>query len=409
MKRIRVWTIILFILFLLPVNIYSLDFDIYSKNAILYNTKENKIMYEKNSTDKVSIASLTKITTGIVALENIKNLDDKVTLTEKDFEGLAEANAAVAGFRIGQEVTYRDLMYGLLLPSGADAAQALTRNISGSNEKFVKLMNEKAKELKLENTHYANPTGLDDPNNYSTVKDVFTVFQYALNNEDFKEMVTTMTYVTSDGSITFKSTFTKAAALSIDYIKGGKTGTTGDAGLCLASIANYDNTDFILITTGAKYVRGSLNNFVDHKMIYEFVRANYDYQEVVNPEDVLVTLKTEYLKEDTIDFKSPKKIVMYLDKDFNKKKLFYKYSGTKVITRKNKNGEKLGKVDIIYDKEKLASIDIVLKDKPRFSIIKYLLAHKLIVGIVLLVLIIFIFRTKKHKKIKIKVKKKKRR
>ncbi len=408
MKRIRIWTIILLCLFI-PINVYGLDFDINSKNAILYNTKEDKVMYEKASTDKVSIASLTKITTAIVALENIKDLDEKVTLTYKDFEGLIEANASVAGFRIGQTVTYRDLLYGLLLPSGADAAQALTRNISGSNEKFVELMNAKAKELKLENTHYANPTGLDDPNNYSTVKDVFTVFKYALNNKDFKKMVTTMTYVTSDGSITFKSTFTKAAALSIDYIKGGKTGTTGDAGLCLASIANYDNTDFIFVTTGAEYVRGSFNNFMDHKKVYEYVRDNYDYQEVVNPDDALVTLKTEYLKEDTIDFKSPKKIVLYLDKEFNKKKLFYKYSGTKVVTRKNKNGEKLGKVDIIYDKEKLASVDIILKDKPRFSIIKYLLAHKLMVGIVLLFLLVFIFRIKKRKKIKIKIKKKKRR
>ena len=404
MKRIRILTIILLSLFI-PINMYSLDFDIYSKNAILYNTKEDKVMYEKNSTDKVSIASLTKITTAIVALENIKDLDEKVTLTKADFKGLAEANASVAGFRIGQEVTYRDLLYGLMLPSGADAAQALTSNISGSNDKFIDLMNEKAKELKLENTHYANSTGLDDSNHYSTVKDVLKVFKYALKNEEFKKIITTSKYTISDESMTFRSTLSKASALDIEYIKGGKTGTTGDAGLCLATLANYDDTDFILVTTGAE---DKLGNFLDHKEIYEYVRDNFDYTEVVNKKDILVTLPTKYLKEDTIDFTGDKNINMYLENDFDKNNLKYKYTGIKLITRKNKEGEKLGKVDIYYDKDKLATVDIILKDKPKFSIVKYLLDHKLLVGIVLLLLVI-IFSKKKQKKIKIKVKKKKRR
>lgn len=404
MKRIIILTIILLSLFI-PINIYSLDFDIYSKNAILYNTKEDKVMYEKNSTDKVSIASLTKITTAIVALENIKDLDEKVTLTRADFKGLAEANASVAGFRIGQEVTYRDLLYGLMLPSGADAAQALTSNISGSNDKFIDLMNDKAKELKLENTHYANSTGLDDSNHYSTVKDVLKVFKYALKNEEFKKIITTSKYTISDGSMTFRSTLSKASTLDIEYIKGGKTGTTGDAGLCLATLANYDDTDFILVTTGAE---DKLGNFLDHKEIYEYVRDNFDYTEVVNKKDILVTLPTKYLKEDTIDFTGDKNINMYLENDFDKNNLKYKYTGIKLITRKNKEGEKLGKVDIYYDKDKLATVDIILKDKPKFSIVKYLLDHKLLVGIVLLLLVI-IFSKKKQKKIKIKVKKKKRR
>lgn len=404
MKRIRILTIILLSLFI-PINIYSLDFDIYSKNAILYNTKEDKVMYEKNSTDKVSIASLTKITTAIVALENIKDLDEKITLTSADFKGLVEANASVAGFRIGQEVTYRDLLYGLMLPSGADAAQALTSNISGSNDKFIDLMNDKAKELKLENTHYANSTGLDDSNHYSTVKDVLKVFKYALKNEEFKKIITTSKYTISDGSMTFRSTLSKASTLDIEYIKGGKTGTTGDAGLCLATLANYDDTDFILVTTGAE---DKLGNFLDHKEIYEYVRDNFDYTEVVNKKDILVTLPTKYLKEDTIDFTGDKNINMYLENDFDKNNLKYKYTGIKLITRKNKEGEKLGKVDIYYDKDKLATVDIILKDKPKFSIVKYLLDHKLLVGIVLLLLVI-IFSKKKQKKIKIKVKKKKRR
>ena len=409
MKRIKILTIILFLFCLVPINIDALEFDIYSNNAVLYNTKEDKIMYDKNSKEKVSIASLTKITTSIVALEHIKNLDEKVVLTYKDFEGLAEANAAVAGFKVGQEVTYRDLLYGLLLPSGADAAQALTRNISGSNEEFIKLMNDKAKELKLENTHYVNPTGLDDPNHYSTVNDVLTVFKYALNNKDFKEMITTLSYTTSDGSLTFRSTLNTAKGLDMEYLKGGKTGTTGDAGLCLATLANYDKTDFILVTAKAEYST-TPRNFLDHKTIYEYVRDNYDYKDIVSKGDKLVTLKTEYLKEDSITFKSPKTIKLYLDKSFKKADVKYKYSGKKIITHKMKKGEKLGKVDIYYQKDKLGSIDIILKDKPKFSLKKYLLDHKLIVIIIIVLIILLLIKPKKKKKrrkIKIKVKKKK--
>ena len=392
-----------------PISIRALDFDIYSNNAILYNTKEDKVVYEKNSKEKISIASLTKITTGIVAIENIKDLDEKVTITNDDFKGLYEANAALAGFKVGQEVTYRDLLYGLMLPSGAEAARCLERTVAGSEEDFIKLMNAKAKELKLENTHYTNPTGLDDSNHYSTASDVLKIFKYALDNKEFKEIITTKKYTTSDKSITFRSTLSKLNNLNMDYVLGGKTGTTEDAGLCLATIANYDNTDFILVTAKAEYSRTSPRNFLDQKEIYEYIRDNYDYMEVVNKKDVLVTLPTKYLKEDEIEFTSDKNIKMYLENTFNKKDLKYKYIGEKIITHKMKKNQKIGRVDIYYQNNILTSVDIKLKDKPRLSIIKYLWGHKLIVGLIIL-LIIFIPKKKKKKKrrIKIKVKKKRR-
>ncbi len=407
MKRISIMTIILMILFI-PMSIRALDFDIYSNNVILYNTKENKVVYEKNSKEKISIASLTKITTGIVAIENIKDLDEKVTITNDDFKGLYEAHAALAGFKVGQEVTYRDLLYGLMLPSGAEAARALERTVAGSEEEFIKLMNTKAKELKLENTHYTNPTGLDDNNHYSTASDVLKVFKYALKNKEFKKIITTKKYVTSDKSVTLKSTLSRLNTLDMDYVLGGKTGTTDNAGLCLATLANYDNTDFILVTTGAEYSRTSPRSFLDQKEIYEYIRDNYDYQEVVNKKDVLVTLPTKYLKEDEIKFTSDKNIKMYLENNFNKKDLKYKYIGEKIITHKMKKNQKIGRVDIYYHNNKLTTVDIKLKDKPRLSIIKYLWGHKLIVGIILLIIIFIPKNKKKRRKIKIKVKKKRR-
>lgn len=401
MSRVKI--IITFILLLFSIEkVYALEFDIYSNNAILYNMKENNILYEKNSTEKISIASLTKITTAIVALENIKNLDDKVVLTNEDFQGLYEANAAVAGFSVGEEVTYKDLLYGLLLPSGADAALALTRNISGSTDGFIKLMNDKAKELKLENTHYENPTGLDDEEHYSTVKDVLTVFKYALENDDFKTIITSSKYTTSDNKLTFYSTLNKMKNLNMDYIQGGKTGTTADAGLCLATIANFDETDFLLVTAKAEYSKTEPRNFQDHKTIYEYVNDKFDYQEIVNKKDCLVTLKTKYLKEDEIKIYSKKNQLRYLENTFNKEKIKYQYTGIQTITSKMKKGQKLGQVKIYYEDKLLGTEDIILTEKPHFSIQKYLFGHKIEVSIIVLLSISIFFIKKKNNNKRVK-------
>ena len=167
--------------FVFTTNILALEIN--SSNAVVYNLNEDEIVFEKNSNEVISIASLTKIMTTIVAIENIKNLDEKVTIKSRDFVTLYEEGASLAGFEVGQTVTYRDLLYGTFLPSGAEATQALAFNLTGSIESFVELMNQKATEIGLTNTHFANTTGLDNKDNYSTVVDVAKLLKYALKND----------------------------------------------------------------------------------------------------------------------------------------------------------------------------------------------------------------------------------
>ena len=401
--------LIIFILLFLPLFVYAEDFTISSQHAILYNLNDDKVIYDKDSNEKTSIASLTKITTAIVAIENIKDLDSKVTITKDDYQGIYEANLATAGFQVGEEVTYRDLLYGLLLPSGAEAAQALANNIAGGNSEFVELMNKKAKELKLKNTHYTNTTGLDDNNHYSTAKDVATVFKYAINNKDFKEIIESSKYTTSNKRLTLSSSVSRniqSNNLGIDYILGGKTGTTEDAGLCLATIAKENKVNYLLVTTGVP-IDNRGEQFQDHKIIYDYFINNYAYHNVVNKKDLLTSIKTLYIKQDKINFYAPKIITMYLNNSFSKDKLKYKYHGKDLITTKMKKGEKLGKVDIYYENKLLTTIDIILQEKPKLDIIKFLNGHKISI-IVLLLIIILIVLIRRKKKIKIKVKKKKR-
>lgn len=411
MKKIKLLLLLLIMSFCINVN--AVEFELNSNHAILYNLNDNTVLYEKNSTDKTSIASLTKIMTGIVAIENIDNLDEKVKLTNADFKGLREANLATAGFRVGEEVTYRDLLYGLMLPSGADAAQALTRLIAGSIDNYMNLMNQKAVELGLKNTHFVNPTGLDAEGHYSTVEDVGTLFQYAIKNEEFLNIIKTKKYTTSNGRITFTSTIEKSKdryGLSMDYVLGGKTGTTGDAGYCLATIANYNGVDYMLVTAKTIFPSTQPLNYQDAKTVYEYFMNNYAYHNVLAKGDKLVSIKTLYAKKDKVDFYSDEELEMYLENTYDKEKIIYKYTGIDEIPYDMEVGTKLGKVELYNGDTLLTTVEINLEEEMEFDLIKFLSINRVavisILVIILLVIISLVCIIKKlNKKKKVKIKK----
>lgn len=388
-----IFLLLSFFCFLFPVQ--AIDLETYSKNILLYNLDENTVLYEKSSDEKIAIASLTKLMTAVVAIENISSLDQKVKLTAKDFEGLMEANASVAGFRMGQNPTYRDLLYGLLLPSGADAALALARNVAGSREHFVEMMNEKAKELGLINTHFVNETGLDAKNHYSTLKEVAILFQYALKNEELSKIIKSDRYTMSDRSFTVRSSISKNIkrySLSMDYLLGGKTGTTDAAGLCLASIASNNGTNYMLITARAPYDKKAPYHFYDAKTIYEYFMSHYENKKVIESGEILLTLATQYAKEDKVNFKAKEDILKYVPKSFDKKDLVYTYDGVDTISYKNKVGEKLGILQIKYKDDLVFKIDIVLEQELSFDLMKYVKDHLIsMIGLFIALSVSFIF------------------
>ena len=168
-------------------------FDITSKNVILYNLDDKNVIYEKDSNEKVEIASLTKIMTTLVAIENISNLDKDVVITSEVFRGIEDYSQA--GLSIGDKVTFKDLLYGIMLPSGADCVKAVILNMGKSNDEFVKLMNDKAKEIGLKNTNFDNAIGMDSDDNYSTAGDIAKLLIYALDNETFKNIYRVLYYL----------------------------------------------------------------------------------------------------------------------------------------------------------------------------------------------------------------------
>ena len=230
-----------------------------SPYAVLMQVRGGRVIGEINGDQQMYPASMTKIMTTIVAIENLKDLDQEITLTNEMFEGLYEQDATQAGFQPGETVRAIDLLYGVMLPSGAECCIALADTISGSEADFVALMNEKAAKLGMSGTNFCDTTGLHDANHYSTAKDIAVLLKYALRNDTFRKIIespyhsTPATNIHPDG-ITFYSTMFKNLSDTVvtdGQIMGGKTGYTGEAGHCLASFAEIDGTEYILVTGGA--------------------------------------------------------------------------------------------------------------------------------------------------------------
>lgn len=381
---------------ILTIKVNAIDLNISSKTAILYNLDNGEILYEKNADEKVSIASLTKIMTALVTLDNISDLDKQVVLIDSDFEGLVEANAVTAGFTKGEIVTYKDLLYGLLLPSGADAAKALARNVAGSEENFIKMMNDKVKELNLKQTNFSTVIGLDDENNYSTARELSLIFKEALKNNDFKTIIQTKKYTSSDGKITFKSTIQSNAQkfnIDVPYILGGKTGTTTDAGLCLATIAKANNVNYMLVTTGALYDKKAPHHIEDAKIIYDYFINNYGNQKIVNKNISFKTIKTKYTDKTTLKLYPNDNVIMYLKNDYNENDIKYVYQGKEELTPLNKKGQTIGTLKIYYQDKLVDTQKITLQEDLNFNIQSFLKQNAIpiisIISTILLVLIIF--------------------
>ena len=252
-----------------------------SSSAILIQLSEDTVLMEKNSEDKIYPASLTKMMTAIVAIENLPDLKEEIKLTDSMFQGLYEADASMAGFQPGEEVRAIDLLYGAILPSGAECCIGLADRIAGTEQIFVEMMNQKADELGMDNTHFENVTGLHNENHYTTVKDLAILLSYALQNDIFREIFTSSCHYTpptnkhSDGITLYSTMFEKLDNQNLidSEIIGGKTGYTNEAGLCLASLAKVGGQEYILISVGANGDHNSEQyNISDALTVYSNIR-----------------------------------------------------------------------------------------------------------------------------------------
>ncbi len=302
--------LVLFIMLLMPLNVWALEFpEINSGKAIVYDLTGDEVLYEKNSNELTSIASLTKILTSMTAIEEINNLDEQVTVTKQMLSGIY-FNATRAGLKENDIVTYRDLLYAALLPSGADATNVLAYALAGDVNSFVLEMNDLATRIGMSNTVVKNPIGLDASGQYSTLNDVLILLKYALNNKVFREVFTTRTYTLTNG-LEVKSTlrgYEEKLNIDTSRILGSKTGTTDNAGLCLASLFNFEDHEMVIITTNAP-LNNKFLNLEDHLNLINFIDNNYVIERPIvdTKEEVkeIVGEKHEYNYQDEYDSNYP--------------------------------------------------------------------------------------------------------
>lgn len=231
-----------------------------AKAAIIIDKQNNTVVAERNSHEKMYPASTTKIMTLIVAAEHLKDLDDTFTMTYEITDPLFVAEASVAGFLNDEVITVRDLFYGTVLPSGADAAMGLAIMTAGSEKAFVEMMNEKVAQLGLEGTHFTNVVGLHDVNNYSTAYDMAVILDTALQDDFCKKILSTYQYTTSktpqnpDGILLSNTIFEYMYGTEpgTATILGGKTGFVNESGYCIASYGecNSNGNEYIVVTMG---------------------------------------------------------------------------------------------------------------------------------------------------------------
>lgn len=256
-------------LYPLPYKINDSDIDIDSKSAIAFDAETDFVLYEKRSKEKMPIASLTKIMTALVALEN-NNLDDIVAISENAFK----AEGKKEGLEAGEKIKLNDLFKMMLVSSNNIAATALAEHTSGNTNDFVSLMNKKAQELGLKDTVFYNPTGLDQENkNVSTAYDIAQLVDYSLDKPLLWEYskIQYITLNSLDGKTKHRIKNTNLLVRRLENIIGGKTGFTEEAGECLALITENPQKKSRIVTI----VLNANDRFLQTEKLINWVFGSY--------------------------------------------------------------------------------------------------------------------------------------
>lgn len=286
--------------------------EIYSPSALLMDANSGKILFEKNINEKRYPASLTKIMTAIIILENCK-LDE---IAEVSYNAVMSISMGyvTANLQIGEELTIEQLLYVLMVGSSNDAAIVLAEHLSGSVDEFAKLMNEKAIELGCTNTNFVNPNGAHDSNHFSTARDLAIISRYAMKNEEFRKLVSTTSYklpatnkyerddrlFTTTNSLLIINNNARSDNYYYKYAIGIKTGFTTPAGNCLIAAANKGDLELITVILGSGETKEGLSQrYLDTKSLFEYGYDNYFLRKIANSGGTIQTINIKNATRDT--------------------------------------------------------------------------------------------------------------
>ena len=336
------------------VNAYSSS----ATSTTLIDTASNRTIYANNENEIRSVASISKIMTAILAIESNKLNDDVII---KDY--VSKAYGSGIYIKIGEKLKLIDLVYGLLLRSGNDAALAIANTVSDSEEEFVNLMNKKAKELNMKDTTFNNPSGLDGKvmkGNFSTSHDMAILMSYCMKNETFRKITKTSSYKLNTNMNNYYWVNKNKLLRNYKYANGGKTGFTEIAKRTLITSAKKGNTELVAVTLNDG------NDFSDHKKLYEEAFKEYKTIKII---------KKGYIQ--IPDEKFYKNVKFYVKEKFNytindRDEILIKYILDEKF--KYKNNDVVGKLEVYNKKSKIFDTDIYIKiKKKKIDVIEYML------------------------------------
>ena len=261
-----------------------------SRAAIVFDRETGTVLYEKNAYTKIAMASTTKIMTAILTIESGK-LSDTVEVSKK----AASIGGSVLGLKTGDKISLNDLLYGLMLRSGNDAAVQIAEYLGGSVEGFADMMNQKAKELNLINTHFVTPHGLDNPEHYTTAYELAVLTDYAMNNKTFAKIVNTKQCSISINGNQKSLNNTNELLGVLNGVNGVKTGFTNNAGRCLVTSITRDNWSVICVVLGADTKKFRTKDSIS---LIEYTYKNF---ERYNIEDVICKKFEDWKSENIIN------------------------------------------------------------------------------------------------------------
>lgn len=371
MKRLFVFLLLVILLSAVIPLASAETIDINAKAALLIAPEGEVTLYEKNIHEKLYPASLTKIMTALVILKKA-SLDDVVTVTD---EALADfdPDGSNCKLKVGEQMPMRDMLHCILVASANDACSAVAHHISGSEEDFAALMNEEAKALGCENTHFVNSHGLQNPEHYTTAADMYLITREAIKSPEFLEICNTATLKVPATNMSDERVFyTTNHLISInqrpEYIyhpaKGIKTGHTSDAGYCLVSSAEQNGMYLISVVLGAKKDAdtGLIGSFTETKRLFEWGFSNFEHRTLVKSGEPVTEVKVKLARDvDYVKLVNEGSIETLLPKDAKQEdikrdvKVFDKDGVTAPVAK----GDVLGEMTVTYDGREYGKLSLI--------------------------------------------------
>lgn len=369
-KILPLLLILIMLCFSIPANAYQINgFEMHHEAGLIVSLDTNTVIYSKNADKKMYPASITKLMSALVMVDEISDLEGTViTYTKEANYQILGTGSVVLNLKIGEEMTADDMLAALLISSCGDVAYAIAEHVGGSTEGFVRLMNEKAQELGMDNTVFTDPVGLHDDDHYTTANDIFKMAVAAFDNKLIKELCAKSRYTLGATNMAGERTIVTSNMLLnpnsnvyYTYAGAGKTGYTDKAGRCLVSTAKYKGYEYMSIVLNTATPDGVRYDFIDTANMFRWAFNSFEYKSVfdsntpVTEAPISLSSETDHLP---ICFSGGLKAL--LPKEADASTIDFKIHLTKPeFEAPIKKGDLVGTADIYYAEEKIGTLDLV--------------------------------------------------